>query len=167
VDAGEFDVDVSAEAGVEKQVPARVMIVRIDEDAIAVPIPVAAARRIVGGDDPVGVVRQEDAASVNVESVDDKLRTDMFVMAVRIETAWTEMLMRIVVVDFNIAPHDSSLYDLLVVVPVLFMFDLANVAAIIVVIVATIFLLDLAIVLAVVMMIVAVLGTLGGHERAR
>jgi hypothetical protein len=43
VEAGIFDVDVAAQAGVEEQIPAWMVIVVVDIDAVAVPFPISAA----------------------------------------------------------------------------------------------------------------------------
>lgn len=48
-----FNVDVAAEAGVEEQIPARMMVVVVDVDLIAVPLPIAAAVDIVRSDDSI------------------------------------------------------------------------------------------------------------------
>ena len=159
MDSREFDVNVGAEPGVEEQVPAGIMIVGIDEDLIAAPIPIAATRSVVGSDHPVGVVRENKATSANVEPVGDEFRADVIVTAIGIEVAGTEMIVRVVVVDDHIAPDDGAVDNGLVMHHGIMMFDRL-------VMLDGLLMLDLAIVLAVVVMIVAVLWTLSRDESA-
>jgi hypothetical protein len=86
-DAGEFYVDGAAEARVEKQIPAGVMVVVIDIDIVTVPTPVAAVRHIVGSDDPIGAVVEDDVACANIETASNVVLLHVFVTAVRIVTA--------------------------------------------------------------------------------
>src|SRR6266481_3419969 len=84
VHAGIFDVDVASEASVEEQVPARVMIVVVDIDAVAVPFPIAAAIEVVRGDHPIRIVIEHDAAGPEIHSPRDEFTSHVFVAAVRI-----------------------------------------------------------------------------------
>ena len=77
-----FYVDVPSEAGVEKQVPAGMMIVVVDVDAVAVPFPIAAAIEVVRGNHPIRVVIEHDAARPVIDAPGDKLRSHMIVAAV-------------------------------------------------------------------------------------
>src|SRR5260370_15884474 len=40
--SGKFDVDVAAQAGVEEQIPARVVVVVVDVNLVTIPLPIAA-----------------------------------------------------------------------------------------------------------------------------
>src|SRR2546429_6175134 len=66
VHAGILDVDVTSEASVEEQVPARVMIVVVDIDAVVVPFPIAAAIEVDRSDHPVRIVVEHDAAGAGI-----------------------------------------------------------------------------------------------------
>jgi hypothetical protein len=44
----------AAESCVEREIPTRVVVVVLDVNIIAIPIPIAAVRDIIGRDDPVG-----------------------------------------------------------------------------------------------------------------
>jgi hypothetical protein len=59
-DAGEFDVHRAAESCVEQQIPTRVVVVVLDVNIIAIPIPIAAVRDIIGRDDPVEAIVERD-----------------------------------------------------------------------------------------------------------
>jgi len=165
MDSREFDVNVGAEPGVEEQVPAGIMIVGIDEDLIAAPIPIAATRSVVGSDHPVGVVRENKATSANVEPVGDEFRADVIVTAIGIEVAGTEMIVRVVVVDDHIAPDDGAVDNGLVMHHGIMMYNSVMMFDRLVML-DGLLMLDLAIVLAVVVMIVAVLWTLSRDESA-
>jgi len=54
--AEELDVNGAAEARIEQHGPTRMAVVVIDIDAVAIPFPIAAARNVVGRDNPVGLV---------------------------------------------------------------------------------------------------------------
>ncbi len=51
--AEELDVNRAAEARIEEHVPAGMVVVVIDVDAVTVPFPVAATRNVVRRDDPI------------------------------------------------------------------------------------------------------------------
>ena len=82
-----FDVDVAAEAGVEEQVPARMMVVVVDVDLVAVPLPMAATVEIVGSHDPVRIVIQKEVASAVIKAARDEDFSHVLVAAVRIGAA--------------------------------------------------------------------------------
>ena len=84
VHAGILDVDVASEASVEEQVPARVMIVVVDIDAVALPFPIAAAIEVDRGDHPIRIVVEHDAAGPEIHSPRDEFTSHVFVAAVRI-----------------------------------------------------------------------------------
>jgi len=65
--AGKFHVDVAAQAGIEEQVPAWMVIVVVDVDLVAIPLPTAAAVEIVRGNDPVGAVIEHDIARAVID----------------------------------------------------------------------------------------------------
>lgn len=90
VDTGVLDVDVAAEASVEEQIPAGVIVVVVDVDLIAVPIPVAAAGSVVSGNDPVGAIEEDEAARANVKGADDVDVSYVLVATVRIGMAWAD-----------------------------------------------------------------------------
>jgi len=69
--AEELDVNGAAEARIEEYVPAGMVVIVIDGDAVAIPFPVAAARDVVGRDDPVGLVVENDVARARIEAADD------------------------------------------------------------------------------------------------
>src|SRR5690348_8401517 len=89
VNAGVLDVNVAAEARVEEQIPAGVIVVVVDVDFVAVPIPIAAAGSVVSGDDPVGAIEENEAASANVKGANDVDLADVFVASVGIRVART------------------------------------------------------------------------------
>src|SRR6266513_2222504 len=84
VHAGILDVDVASEASVEEQVPAGMMIVVVDIDAVAVPFPIAAAIEVVRGNHPVRIVIEHDAPSPEIHPPGDEFTSHVFVAAVRI-----------------------------------------------------------------------------------
>src|SRR6266480_4371137 len=81
---GILDVDVASEASVEEQVPARVMIVVVDIDAVALPFPIAAAIEVDRGNHPIRIVVEHDAAGPEIHSPRDEFTSHVFVAAVRI-----------------------------------------------------------------------------------
>lgn len=87
MDAGVLDVDIAAEARVEKQIPAGMIVVVVDVDLIFVPIPITAAGNVVSSDHPVGTVKENEAARANVKSAYDIDISDVFVAAVRVRVA--------------------------------------------------------------------------------
>jgi hypothetical protein len=87
VDAEILDVDVTAQTGIEEQIPAGMMIVVVNEDPIAVPIPIATVIEVVRSHDPVGIVEQYDAAGARVETAGNEGPADVFVAAVGIGMA--------------------------------------------------------------------------------
>src|SRR6266571_4561271 len=82
-----FDVDVAAQAGVEEQIPAGMVIVVVNVDAIAIPLPIAAVIEIVGRDDPGGIVVKNDTPGAIVNAASDKDFAYVAVPAVRIGAA--------------------------------------------------------------------------------
>jgi len=85
-----FDVDVAAKAGVEEQIPARMMVVVVDVNLIVVPLPIAATVKIVGSHDPVGVVIQKDVASAVIKAARNEDFSHMGVAAMGIRAAWAD-----------------------------------------------------------------------------
>jgi hypothetical protein len=83
-----LDVHIAAEAGVEKQVPAGMVIVVVDVYAIAVPFPIAAAIQVVGGNYPVRIVVEHHATRSEVDPPGDKYFAYVLVVAIRIRPPW-------------------------------------------------------------------------------
>jgi hypothetical protein len=77
-----FYVHVATQSGIEEQVPAGVMIVVVDVDAVAVPFPIAAAIEVVIGNYPIGVVVEDHAASPIIDAAGDKHFSYVLVAAV-------------------------------------------------------------------------------------
>lgn len=67
-----LDVHSPSQARVEKQVPAGMVIVIVDVDAILFPFPIAAAVQVVGSNYPIGIVVENDAARPVIDSPRDK-----------------------------------------------------------------------------------------------
>src|SRR6266446_2745828 len=94
--AGEFDVDVAAQSGVEEQIPARMMVVVVDIDLIAIPLPVAATVEVVRGNYPVRAIVKDDIARAVVDRARDEDLLHMLVMAMRIVAAGRDAIVLIV-----------------------------------------------------------------------
>src|SRR5262249_26779712 len=90
--AEEFDVNVAAEARIEEHIPAGMAVVVIDIDAVAIPFPVAAARNVVGRDNPIGLVVENDVPRARIEAADDNDVTNVRVTAARIVVAGANAL---------------------------------------------------------------------------
>src|SRR5216684_1092444 len=82
VQAEILDVDIAPEAGVEEQVPAGVMIVVVDIDAVAFPFPIAAAVEVVVGNHPIRIIVEDHAASPVIDSARDIYFSYVLVAAV-------------------------------------------------------------------------------------
>jgi len=85
--AEELDVNGTAEARIEQHVPARMAVVVIHIDAVAIPFPVAAARNVVGRDDPIGLIVENDVPRARIEAADDNDVPNVPVTAARIVVA--------------------------------------------------------------------------------
>jgi len=103
VHAEVFDVDVAAEARIEQQIPAGVMIVVVDINAVAIPIPVTAAGQIVGSHNPVGIVVESDAARAGVKVTGGDVDLYVLVAAERVRAAGTDAVMLGVPIRVRIA----------------------------------------------------------------
>jgi len=90
--AEELDVNGATETRIEEYVPARMVVVVIDVDAVAVPFPVAAARNIVGREDPIGLVVENDVPRARIEAADHNHMTNVRVTPVRIVVAGANAL---------------------------------------------------------------------------
>src|SRR6516164_4997340 len=90
--AEELDVNGAAETRIEEYVQARMVVVVIDVDAVAVPFPVAAARNIVGREDPIGLVVENDVPRARIEAADHNHMTNVRVTPVRIVVAGSNAL---------------------------------------------------------------------------
>ena len=88
-----LDVDIAAEAGVEQQVPAGMMVVVVDVDLVMVPLPIAAAVYVVRSHDPVGIVVKGHAARVVINAARDKNFSHVIVAPVRISAAGLDAVM--------------------------------------------------------------------------
>src|SRR5439155_20757439 len=82
--ARKLDVHVAAQPGVEQKIPAGVMIVVIDIDAIAFPFPIAATIQVVIGNHPIRIVIEHHAARAVVNAPGYEDFSYVFVAAVRI-----------------------------------------------------------------------------------
>jgi hypothetical protein len=90
--AEELDVNGAAETRIEEHVPARMVVVVIDVDTVAIPFPAVAARNVVGRDNPIGLVVENDVPRAWVEAADDNDVTNVRVTAVRIVVAGANAL---------------------------------------------------------------------------
>src|SRR6516225_7180587 len=77
-------MNIAAEARIEEYVPAGVAIVVININAVAVPIPIAAASNVIGRDDPIRLVVENDMPRTRVEPTDDNDLTNIRVTPARI-----------------------------------------------------------------------------------
>ncbi len=87
MDAGILDVYVAAETRVKQEIPAGVMVVIVDEHAIVIPFPIAAAVQIIGSHYPVRIVVEHDAPRADLNPASDNLTSHVLVTAVRIGAA--------------------------------------------------------------------------------
>ncbi len=88
----ELDVNGTAEARIKQHVPARMAVVVIHVDAVAIPFPVAATRNVVGRDDPIGLVVENDVPRARIEPADDNDVPNVPVTAARIGVAGANAL---------------------------------------------------------------------------
>src|SRR5207237_9529331 len=88
-----FDVNVAAQARVEEQIPARVMVVDVDVDLVPVPFPVAAAVDVVGSNDPIGIVVQKEVASAVIKAARYKYFSHVGITPLRIGAAGADAIM--------------------------------------------------------------------------
>jgi len=85
--AEELDVNGSAEPRIEEHVPARMAVVVVDIDAVAIPFPVTAARNVVRRDDPIGIVVEDHMTRARIEAANDNDLTNARVTAARMVVA--------------------------------------------------------------------------------
>ena len=85
-----FDVDVAAKACIEHQIPTRMMIVVVDVDAIAVPLPIAASVEVVRRDHPSRVVIKNYVACAVVNAAGDKNFSHVLVAPIGIGVTGTD-----------------------------------------------------------------------------
>jgi hypothetical protein len=97
-----FDVDVAAEAGVEEQIPAGMMIVVVNVYPIAFPLPIAAAVQVVGGHDPVRIVVEDDAAGAVINTAGNKFCSYVIVAAIRISAAGSDAVVIVIPVRMRV-----------------------------------------------------------------
>src|SRR5436309_7632613 len=90
--AEELGVNGTDEARIEQHIPARMQVVIIDIDAVAIPFPVATARNVVGRDDPIGLVVENDVPRARIEAADDNDVPNVRVTAARIVVAGANAL---------------------------------------------------------------------------
>ena len=95
-DAGKFYVDGAAEPCVEQQIPAGVVVVIVDVDIVTIPIPISTVRYVVGSDDPIGAVVEDDVARTNVVTAKNVVLFHVFVAAVRIVAARPDAIVIVV-----------------------------------------------------------------------
>src|SRR5690242_10358843 len=149
-------MDRAPQAGVEKQVPAGMMVVVVNVNLVAIPLPVAAAAGIVRGHHPIGIVVQKDVPSAGIKAARDVDFPHVFVAAARIGTAGADAIM----IGIPIA-----IVVTVVLVPTLM---LAIVAAIVVITVAVFvpFMLTIVMTFVAVAAVVAILRRRGEREGA-
>ena len=95
-DAGKFYVDGAAEPCVEQQIPAGVVVVIVDVDIVTIPIPIATVRHVVGSDDPIRAVVEDDVAGTNVVTPKSVVLLHVFVVAVWIVAARPDAIVIVV-----------------------------------------------------------------------
>src|SRR5260370_18667274 len=71
-------------------------VVVIDIDTVAIPFPVVAARNVVGRDDPIGLVVENDVPRARIETADDNDVTNVRVTAARIVVAGANALVIVI-----------------------------------------------------------------------
>jgi hypothetical protein len=89
-------VDGAAEPCVEEQIPAGVVVVIVDVDIVTIPIPIATVRYVVGGDNPVGPVVEDDVAGANIVTAKCVVFLYVFVAAVWIVAARPDAIVIVV-----------------------------------------------------------------------
>ena len=89
-------MDGAAEPRVEEQIPAGVVVVIVDVDIVTIPIPIATVRHVVGGDDPVRAVVEDDVAGANIVTAKNVVLLHVFVAAVWIVAARPDAIVIIV-----------------------------------------------------------------------
>src|SRR5713101_5751713 len=72
------------------------MVVVVDVDLVAIPLPIAAAVEVVGGDYPVGAIVKDHVARAVVDGARDKYFSDMFVAAARIVATGNDAVVLVV-----------------------------------------------------------------------
>ena len=134
-DAGEFYVDGAAEPCVEEQVPADVMVVIVDIDIVTIPIPIAAVGHVVGGDDPVRAVIEDDVAGANIVTAKCVVLLHVFIAAVWIVAARPDAIVIVVPVGVvgivSIVPSVVSSVVVTVAVPATIIITAAIVVAVV------------------------------------
>ena len=95
-DAGKFYVDGAAEPCVEQQIPAGVVVVIVDVDIVTIPIPIATVRHVVGGDDPIRAVVEDDVAGTNIVTAKSVVLLHVFVAAMWIVAARPDAIVIVV-----------------------------------------------------------------------
>ena len=109
-------MNVAAEARIEKQVPAGMAVVVIHIDAVAIPLPIAAARSVVGRNHPIGLVVENDVSRARVEAADDNDFTDVRITAVLVPTFVFAVVVVVALVIIVIAMLVPSLVFAVVIV---------------------------------------------------
>ena len=82
-----FDVEVAARAGVEEQIPARMMVIVVDINLMVIPLPIATTVEIVRGHDQIGIIVEGHAARAIVDATGYEDLSHMFVAALGIGAA--------------------------------------------------------------------------------
>src|SRR5689334_3484704 len=82
----------SAKARIEEHVPAGMVVVVIDVDAVTFPFPVTAARNIVWRHHPIGLVVENNVPRTRIEAADNYDVTSVRVTAARIVVAGANAL---------------------------------------------------------------------------
>ena len=147
-------MNVSPEASVEEQIPSWMMIVVVDVDLVAIPLPVAATIEIIRSDNPVGTVVEDDIAPAVIDRARDEDLPDVLIVAARV-----------------LSPRDNAVMLMVpvAIVGAVLVFFPAPVLTVIVAIVAAVVLVS-PVVLAIVVMfiaiavVVAILGRRGQGE---
>lgn len=96
-------MDVAAQAGIEEQIPAWMMVVVVDVDLVAIPLPIAAAVEIVGSHDPVGAIVENHVAGTVVDRAGDEHFFNVLVVAPRVVPVGDDAVMLVIPVAIILA----------------------------------------------------------------
>src|SRR5258708_19517688 len=72
------------------------VVVVVDVNLVTIPLPIAAAVEVVGGDYPVGAIVKDHVARAVVDGARDKYFSDMFVAAARIVATGNDAVVLVV-----------------------------------------------------------------------
>src|SRR5262249_25083903 len=97
-DSPEFDVHGTSESRVEEQIPTRMIVIVVDVNFVATPIPVTATRNVIIGYDPCGVVVKDDTTHAGFIGANDIDPAHVVIATIGIAIAETNAVLVIVVV---------------------------------------------------------------------